>query len=270
MANIHPLATVHPNAKLGAGVEVGPYAYIAENVEIGEGTQIFPHATIFDYVKMGKHCSVYPGAVIGAIPQDLKFDGEVTYVEIGNHVTVRECVTINRGTKASGRGVTKIGDNTLLMSYTHVAHDCKVGNNCILVSYVGIAGETDIDDWAIIGGSTVAHQFSKIGAHAMVGGGSKINKDIPPYILCGRDPLTYAGINIVGLRRRGFTSDQIRNIKDMYDIVYFGGMNVSDACSKIESGFPQSEERDTILNFIRSSKRGIVRGNIASTKGDIE
>lgn len=270
MANIHPLATVHPNAKLGAGVEVGPYAYIAENVEIGEGTQIFPHATIFDYVKMGKHCSVYPGAVIGAIPQDLKFDGEVTYVEIGNHVTVRECVTINRGTKASGRGVTKIGDNTLLMSYTHVAHDCKVGNNCILVSYVGIAGETDIDDWAIIGGSTVAHQFSKIGAHAMVGGGSKINKDIPPYILCGRDPLTYAGVNIVGLRRRGFTSDQIRNIKDMYDIVYFGGMNVSDACSKIESGFPQSEERDTILNFIRSSKRGIVRGNIASTKGDIE
>ena len=270
MANIHPLATVHPNAKLGAGVEVGPYAYIAENVEIGEGTQIFPHATIFDYVKMGKHCSVYPGAVIGAIPQDLKFDGEVTYVEIGNHVTVRECVTINRGTKASGRGVTKIGDNTLLMSYTHVAHDCKVGNNCILVSYVGIAGETDIDDWAIIGGSTVAHQFSKIGAHAMVGGGSKINKDIPPYILCGRDPLTYAGVNIVGLRRRGFTSDQIRNIKDMYDIVYFGGMNVSDECSKIEYGFPQSEERDTILNFIRSSKRGIVRGNIASTKGDIE
>ncbi len=270
MSKIHPLATVHPNAKLGADVEVGPYAYIAEHVEIGDGSHILPHATIFDYVKMGKNCSVYPGAVIGAIPQDLKFDGEVTYVEMGDHVTVRECVTINRGTKASGKGVTKIGDNTLLMSYTHVAHDCNVGNNCILVSYVGIAGETDVDDWAIIGGSTVAHQFSKIGAHAMVGGGSKINKDIPPYILCGRDPLTYAGVNIVGLRRRGFTSDQIRNIKDMYDIVYYGGMNVSDACSKIESGFPQSEERDTILNFIRSSKRGIVRGNIASTKGDIE
>ncbi len=270
MINIHPLATVHPNAKLGADVEVGPYAYIAEHVEIGDGSKILPHATIFDYVKMGKNCSVYPGAVIGAIPQDLKFDGEVTYVEMGDHVTVRECVTINRGTKASGRGVTKIGDNTLLMSYTHVAHDCRVGNNCILVSYVGIAGETDVDDWAILGGSTVAHQFSKIGAHAMVGGGSKINKDVPPYILCGREPLTYAGVNIVGLRRRGYTSDQIRNIKDMYDIVYFGGMNVSDACSKIESGFLQSEERDTILNFIRSSKRGIVRGNIATTKGEIE
>ena len=159
MAKIHPLATVHPNAKLGENVEVGPYAYIEEHVEIGDNCKILPHATIFNYVKMGKNCTVFPGAVIGAIPQDLKFDGEITYVEIGDNVNIRECATINRGTKASGKGVTRIGNNVLIMSYSHVAHDCTVGNNCILVSYVGIAGETDVDDWATLGGSTVAHQF---------------------------------------------------------------------------------------------------------------
>jgi len=270
MANIHPLATVHPNAKIGENVEIGPYAYVDEFVEIGDGTKILPHATIFNYVKIGKNCQVFPGAVIGAIPQDLKFDGEVTYVEIGDRVNIRECATINRGTKASGKGVTRIGSDTLLMSYTHVAHDCTVGNHCILVSYVGIAGETDVDDWAILGGGTVAHQFSKIGTHAMIGGGSKINKDIPPYVLCGREPLVYAGVNIVGLRRRGFTGDQIRMIKDIYDIIYFGGMNVTDALDKVEAGFPECPERDTILNFIRGSKRGIIKGNSANTKGDIE
>ena len=270
MANIHPLATVHPNAKLGENVEVGPYAYIEEHVEIGDGSKILPHATIFNYVKMGKNCTVFPGAVIGAVPQDLKFDGEITYVEIGDNVNIRECATINRGTKASGKGVTKIGNNVLLMSYTHVAHDCTVGNNCILVSYVGIAGETEVNDWATIGGSTVAHQFSKIGKHAFVGGGCKINKDVPPYVLCGRDPLSYAGVNIVGLRRRGFTSDQIRGIKDMYDIIYSSGNNFSDALAKIEIGFPQSEERDTIIEFIRNSKRGIIRGADRDTKGSID
>lgn len=270
MNKIHPLATVHPNAKIGDNVEVGPYAYIDEFVEVGDGCKILPHATIFNYVKMGKNCSVFPGAVIGAIPQDLKFEGEVTYVEIGDNVNIRECATINRGTKASGKGVTRIGSNTLLMSYTHVAHDCTVGEHCILVSYVGIAGETEVGDWAILGGSTVAHQFSKIGAHAMVGGGSKINKDIPPYTLCGRDPISYAGINIVGLRRRGFSSDQIRNIKDIYDMIYASGLNVSDACAKVEAGFPESIERDTILDFIKNSKRGIVRGNSISAKGEIE
>ena len=156
------------------------------------------------------------------------------------------------------------------MSYSHVAHDCTVGNNCILVSYVGIAGETDVDDWATLGGSTVAHQFSRIGKHAFVGGGSKINKDVPPYVLCGRDPLSYAGINIVGLRRRGFSSDQIRNIKDMYDMIYNSGANVSDALAKIESGFPESEERNTIIEFIRASKRGIIRGADSTVKGNID
>ncbi len=270
MAKIHPLATVHPGAKLGENVEVGPYAFIDDNVEIGEGTVIYPHATVFQYVKMGKNCAVFPGAVVGAVPQDLKFEGEVTYVEIGDRVTIRECATINRGTAASGKRVTKIGDDTLIMSYVHVAHDCTVGRHCILVSYVGIAGETDVDDWAILGGSTVVHQFTHIGKHAMVGGGSKVNKDIPPYSLCGRDPICFAGINIVGLRRRGFESDTIRNIKDIYDTLYFQGFNISDACAKIEAGFPDSEEKHEIINFVRNSKRGIVRGNDSHEKSFIE
>ena len=261
MQNIHPLATVHPGAKLGENVSVGPYAYIDDNVEIGDGCRILPHATIFPYVKMGKDCTVFPGAVVGAIPQDLKFDGEITWVEIGDRVNIRECATINRGTRASGKGVTKIGSDTLIMSYVHVAHDCRVGNHCILVSYVGIAGETDVDDWAILGGSTVVHQFSHIGKHAMVGGGSKVNKDIPPYSLCGRDPICYAGVNIVGLRRRGFDSEVVRNIKDIYDTLYFQGYNFSDACARIEAGFPDSPEKTEILDFIRNSKRGIVRGS---------
>lgn len=270
MTTIHPLATVSPKAKLGENVEIGPYAFIDEDVEIGDGTKILPHATIFKYVKLGKNCEVFPGAVVGAVPQDLKFEGETTYVEIGDNVTIRECATINRGTKASGKGVTKIGDNTLIMSYVHIAHDCSVGKNCILVSYVGIAGETDVDDWVILGGGAMAHQFSRIGCHAMIGGGSKINKDIPPYVLCGRDPICYAGVNIVGLRRRGFSPEVIRNIKDIYDTIYFQGYNISDGCSKVEAGFPQSEERDNIINFIRASKRGIIRGMEAHEKGAID
>ena len=270
MNKIHPLATVHPGAKLGDNVEVGPYAYIDDHVEIGDGCHIYPHATILPYTRMGKDCNVFPGAVIGAVPQDLKFDGEVTYVEIGDRVNIRECATINRGTKASGKGVTKVGNDTLIMSYVHVAHDCRVGNHCILVSYVGIAGETDVDDWAILGGSTVVHQFSHIGTHAMVGGGSKVNKDIPPYSLCGRDPICYAGVNIVGLRRRGFDSDTIRMIKDIYDTVYYQGNNVSDGIAKVAAGFPDCPEKDEIVNFILNSKRGIVRANDISEKGFIE
>lgn len=270
MSNIHPLATVHPGARIGQNVEIGPYAYIDDNVEIGDGCKIYPHATILPYVKIGKDCNIFPGAVVGAEPQDLKFDGEITYVEIGDRVNIRECATINRGTKASGKGVTKIGDDTLIMSYVHVAHDCRVGNHCILVSYVGIAGETDVDDWAILGGSTVVHQFSRIGKHAMVGGGSKVNKDIPPYALCGREPICFCGVNLVGLRRRGFESDTIRAIKDMYDTIYYQGNNVSDAVTKVDAGFPDTEEKAEIVNFIRNSKRGIVRANDSSEKGFIE
>ena len=270
MNKISPLATVSPNAKLGDNIEIGPYAYIDDNVEIGDGCKILPHAVIFEYVKMGRNCSVFPGAVVGAIPQDLKFDGEVTYVEIGDNVTIRECATINRGTKASGKGVTKVGSNTLIMSYVHIAHDCVVGEHCILVSYVGIAGETEVADWAIIGGGTKAHQFSRIGMHAMVGGASRINKDVPPFALCGREPLCYCGVNIVGLRRRGFSSEVIRNIQDIYNTINFEGLNITDGCAKVEAGFPPSMERDVILDFIRGSKRGIIRANDSKDHTDFE
>ena len=270
MNNISPLASVSPKAILGDNVEIGPFAFVDDDVEIGDGCKIFPHATVFQYVKMGKNCQIYPGAVVGAVPQDLKFEGEVTSVELGDNVTVRECATINRGTKASGKYVTKVGSDTLIMSYSHVAHDCVIGNHCILVSYVGLAGETVVDDWAIIGGGSKAHQFSKVGCHAMVGGMARINKDVPPYALCGHEPLSYVGVNIVGLRRRGFSSDTIRSIKDIYDMIYYAGLNISDGCAKVEAGFPQSEERDTILEFIRSSKRGIIRASDPTDRTAIE
>lgn len=252
---------VHPNAKIGANVKIHPFCYIAENVEIGDNCEIGPHATIYDYVKMGNNCKVFPGAVVGAIPQDLKFEDEISYVEIGNNVTIRECATINRGTAASGKGKTIVGNNTLIMSYAHVAHDCEVGNNCILVSYVGIAGETKVDDWAIIGGASAAHQFSNIGAHAMVAGGSRIGKDVPPYAMAGKLPLSYCGINIVGLRRRGFTAEQIERIKEIYKTIYMSGLNVSAARKKVEEEFEESVEKRTILDFIARSKRGIIRFN---------
>ena len=270
MTTIHPLATVSPDAKLGENVQIGPYAFIDSDVEIGDNTVVHPHAVIYRYVRIGRDCEVFPGAVVGAIPQDLKFDGGITYVEIGDRVTIRECATVNRGTKASGKGITRIGDDTLVMSYVHVAHDCRVGRHCILVSYVGLAGETDVDDWAIIGGSTVVHQFSKIGAHAMIGGGSRVNKDIPPYSLCGREPVSFAGVNLVGLRRRGFSAETIRNIKDIYDTIYYQGFNITDGCARVEAGFPPSEERDTILGFIRNSKRGIVRAADLRDKSAID
>lgn len=252
-------SSIHPNAKIAANVKIGPFCYIAENVEIGEGCEIGPHATILDYVKLGKNCKVFPGAVIGAIPQDLKYAGEVTWVEIGDNTTIRECATVNRGTAASGKKLTKIGNNCLIMSYAHVAHDCHLGDNVIQTSYVGLAGEVDVDDWAIIGGASAAHQFTRIGAHAMVGGGSMISKDVPPYCLAGRRPLSFCGINVIGLRRRHFSSEQIETIKEIYKIIYNDGLNRTDACDKVEKTFPQSTERDIILSFVRESKRGIIK-----------
>ena len=207
---------------------------------------------------MGRDCTVFPGAVVGAIPQDLKFEGEESYVEIGDRVNIRECATINRGTRASGKALTRVGSDTLIMSYAHIAHDCCIGNHCIIVSYAALAGETDVDDWGIIGGATIVHQFSHIGTHAMVGGGFKIVKDIPPYVLAGRDPICFEGVNRVGLSRRGFSEEKINEIKEIYDTLYFKGMNVSDAVAYIEQNLPRTEERDTIISFIRNSKRGII------------
>ena len=254
-------ANVHPNAKIGNNVVISPFCTIAEHVEIGDNCWIGPCAAINDYVKIGNNCKIFNGAVIGGLPQDLKFQGEESWVEIGNNVTIREYCTVSRGTAASGKNKTVIGDDTFLMAYVHVAHDCRIGSHCILVSYVGLAGETDVDDWAIIGGSSAVHQFTHIGTHAMISGGSFLSKDVPPYSIVGDRPVTFSGINVVGLRRRGFTMEQIDRMRDVYRIIYMNGLNVSDACRAAESELPESPEKRTILDFIENSKRGIVRYN---------
>ncbi|MDR0754457.1 MAG: acyl-ACP--UDP-N-acetylglucosamine O-acyltransferase [Prevotellaceae bacterium] len=254
------LSIIHPDVKLAHNVTVGQFTVIEKNVEIGEGTKIANNVTIMENVKIGKNCVVFPGAVIGAIPQDLKYQGEETYAIIGDNVTIRECVTINRGTAASGKFETKIGDNCLLMSYVHVAHDCVIGSNVILSSFAGLAGETDVHDWAVIGGKTGTHQYTRIGVHAMISGGSLVPKDVPPYIIAGHLPLSFGGVNRIGLRRRNFSNEKINEIFEIYKIIYQSDLNTTDACNQIETDFPKTEERDIILDFIRSSKRGIIKG----------
>ncbi|MDR1582185.1 MAG: acyl-ACP--UDP-N-acetylglucosamine O-acyltransferase [Prevotellaceae bacterium] len=256
--------SIHHNAKIGKNVTVGPFSSISEHVEIGEGTKIESNVVIMDYVKIGSNCHIFPGAVIGAIPQDLKFKGEISWVEIGNNCSLREYVTVNRGTEASRKLKTEIGNDCLIMSYSHVAHDCFIGNNVVLASFTGLAGETDIYDYAILGGKTGTHQFTRIGAHAMTMGGSLVGKDIPPYIIAGHLPLSYGGVNRIGLRRRGFAAPKIEEISSIYKVIYQSNLNTTDACNKVEQDFPQTEERDLILNFIRSSKRGIIRRDASS------
>ncbi len=255
---LHSLTNVHPKAKIGANVIIEPFATIAEDVEIGDDTWIGPNAVIMDGARIGKNCYIFPGAVISAIPQDLKFKGERTFVEIGNNTTVRECVTINRGTAAKGK--TTIGENSLIMCYVHVAHDCQIGNNVILVASVGLAGEVVVDDWVTVSGMSAVHQFVHIGCHAFIGGASKVSKDVPPYVKAARDPLAYVGVNSIGLRRRNFTNEQITEIQEIYRVIFQKGMNYSDACEYIETNIPATSERDEIVAFIRGSKRGIMKG----------
>ncbi len=260
---IHQLACVHPDAQIGENVIIEPFVNIARDVVIGDGTWIMSNAVIMEGSRIGKNCKIFPGAVIAGIPQDLKFEGEYTTVEIGDNTTIRECVTINRGTKAKNKTI--VGNNCLLMAYAHIAHDVRIGNNCVIVSHSGIAGEVEIDDWAILAGGTMVHQFVRIGAHVMIGGASKVRKDVPPYVKAARDPLAYVGVNSIGLRRRGFTNEKIWELQDIYRELYQKGMNHSDALKYIEDNYPQSEERDTIINFVRNSKRGIMKGYVASS-----
>ncbi len=261
-----PLAYIHPDSEIADKVVIEPFATIAKNVKIGEGTWIGPNAVIMEGSRIGKNCKIFPGAVIGAVPQDLKFKGEKTTAEIGDNTTIREFVTINRGTSAKGK--TSVGDNCLLMAYVHVAHDCFVGNNCILVNNVTLAGEVDIDDWAIVGGLTAVHQFVHIGAHVMISGGSLVRKDIPPYVKAGREPLSYCGVNSIGLRRRTFSNEKINEIQDVYRILFQKSMNFAQALELIEAELPASKERDEILMFVRNSKRGIMRGYQATDFSD--
>lgn len=255
-----PLAVVHPNAIIGKNVTIDPFVVIEEDVVIGDNCRIFSHAVILDGTRVGSDCQIFPGAVISGIPQDLKFAGEKTTVEIGNNTTIRECVTINRGTKAKGKTV--VGSDCLIMAYAHIAHDCLIKDFVIIGNSCQIAGEVEIDDHAIISGGSLIHQFVRISQHVMVQGGSRIGKDIPPYTLIGRDPIVYCGINIVGLRRRGFTNEQVFLIQDIYRTLYTRGLNNTDAINCIETEYAASVERDLILDFIKSSKRGIVRGSI--------
>lgn len=253
-----PLAYVHPDAKIADNVVIEPFVSIDHDVVIGEGSRIGSGVTILPGTRIGKNCNIFPGAVIGAIPQDLKFRGEYTTVEIGNNNTIREFVTINRGTAAKGKTV--VGNNNMIMAYVHIAHDCIVGNNVILVNNSQLAGEVVVEDFAILAGMVAVHQFCRVGTHVMVAGGSLVRKDVPPFIKAGREPLSYIGINSIGLRRRNFTNEKIREIQDIYRYIYQKGLNVAQATEIIEAEMPASPERDEILLFVKDSKRGIIRG----------
>ena len=255
---IQPLAYIHPEAKIAQNVVIEPFAIIHKDVEVGEGTWIGSHAVINEGARIGHNCKIYPGAVISSIPQDLKFKNEYTRTFIGDNTTIREYATISRGTEEHWK--TEIGTGCLIMAYAHVAHDCRIGNNCIIINNVQMAGHVHMGDWAIIGGSSSVHQWVKIGAHAMVSGGSLVRKDVPPFTKAAREPLSYTGINSTGLRRRGFDNDRINQIQEIYRYIYMRGLNNADALTQVELELPPSDERDEIVNFIRSSERGIMKG----------
>ncbi len=254
---IHPHAYIHPNAKLATNVKVDPFSVIHQDVEIDSGTWIGSSVTIMEGARIGKNCRIFPGAVISAIPQDLKLQGEYSNVIIGDGTTIREFVTVNRGTK--DRDKTEIGKNCLIMAYCHFAHDCLVGDNCIMSNNTQVAGHVTIGEWAIIGGMCAVHQFVNVGRHSFVSGGSLVGKDVPPYIKAARNPLSYAGVNSIGLKRRGFTIDKINHILDIYRIIYNRGLNTSQALKILEEEFPATDERDEIVTFVHESQRGIIK-----------
>ncbi len=253
-----PLAYVHPQAKIADNTVIEPFTIIHKNVEIDEGTWIGSNVTIMPGARIGKNCKIFPGAVISAIPQDLKYAGEETLVRIGNNNIIREFATINRGTRANNE--TLIGDNNLIMAYVHIAHDCIIGNHCILANSVALGGHIEIDDYAIVGGMSAVHQFVKIGKHSMVSGGCLVRKDVPPFVKAAREPLAFAGVNSIGLRRRGFSDQVINQIQEIYRTLYLRQNNVTQAVRIIETELPATDERDEILDFIASSARGIMKG----------
>lgn len=253
-----PLSFVHPQAKIADNVVIEPFVTIHKNVEIGEGTWIGSNVTIMEGARIGRNCRIFPGAIISAVPIDRKFEGEDSLVEIGDNVVVRQHAVVNRGTKAFGKTI--VGANSLLMSYVHVAHDCVLGENVILSNAVNLAGHVQIGDNAVLGGMSAVHQFVAIGAHAMVSGGSMVLKDVPPYSKAARYPLSYAGVNSVGMKRRGFSIEKMREIQEIYRVIFLKNYNVSQALSYLEAEFPVTDERDEIIDFIRDSKRGIMKG----------
>jgi UDP-N-acetylglucosamine acyltransferase len=252
------LTSIHPNAIIGKNVKIDSFVTITDDVHIGDGTWIGPNVVIMSGSRIGENCQIFPGAVIGGIPQDLKFKGEITTVEIGNNTTIREFVTVNRGTAAKGKTI--VGSDCLLQSYSHVAHDCLLKNNVILGSYAGLAGEVIVDEYAIVSPYSAVHQFCHIGKHAFTAGGSLVRKDIPPYIIVANDPLSYTGVNSVGLRRRGFSIDEINEIQNVYRYFFQKGLNNSQAVEAIRAELEVTPVVEEILLFIKNSERGIVRG----------
>jgi UDP-N-acetylglucosamine acyltransferase len=257
---ISSLASVSKDAQIGQNVRIDPFAVIHEDVIIGNGTRIHSNVALYPGTRIGEDCEVFPGAVVGVIPQDLKFDNEYTTVEIGNNTKIRECVTIHRGT--SDKMKTSVGDNCLLMTYVHIAHDCQIGNNVILASYTGLSGHVIIDDFAILEGKVAAQQFAHIGKHAFIGGASLIRKDVPPYIKAAREPLTFAGVNSVGLRRRGYSDEQVREIEDIYRTIYVKNSNLSKGIDAVLQTMDKTPLRDEIVGFIQASDKGVIRGMI--------
>ncbi len=257
MNNISPLAFVHPDAKIGEGCEIGPFCYIDQNVEIASGNRLMNSVTLLSGTRIGKNNTIFPGAVIGAVPQDLKFRGEETTAEVGDNNTIRENVTINRGTAAKGKTV--VGSNNLLMEGMHVAHDVCIGSGCIIGNSTKIAGEVVVDDYAILSANVLVHQFCRIGSFVMVGGGTRTSQDIPPFTTAAREPVAYCGLNLVGLRRRGFSPELIENIHNTYRILYQSGMLRDECIAKIRAEIPMSKEIEYIIDFVHSSKRGIIK-----------
>lgn len=255
---ISNLASVSADATLGENVSVAPFTSIYEDVIIGDNTKIGPNVTIYPGTRIGKNCEVYPGAVLGAVPQDLKFEGEYTTAEIGDDTIIRECVTIHRGTK--DRFKTVVGNNCLLMGYVHVAHDCLIGNNVILANYTGLSGHVQIDDYAILEGKVAAQQFMHIGAHSFIAGASLIRKNVPPFVRAAREPLSYAGINAVGLRRRQFSDEDIKMIEDIYRVLFVQNNNISKGIHALQEELPSSPLKQQVIDFINSSEKGIIRG----------
>ena len=257
-AKISPQAFVHEDAQVGDGVVIEPFSYIGPNVKIGDRTWVGPNANIMDRTTIGADCKIFPGAVIGAEPQDLKFSNEPTNVIIGNRTVIRECVTIHRATV--DRHNTVVGDDCLIMAYVHLAHDVHIGNHVIVANAVNIAGHCTVEDWAIVEGMVGVQQFVRIGAHAFVAGGSLVRKNVPPYVKAAREPLAFIGVNSIGLRRRGFLQDRIQRIEDIYRTLYVQNANMSQALKVADVEFPKCEEKDLVLDFIRESDKGIIRG----------
>ena len=258
MLTIQNFTAIHPEAKIGDNVHIDPFTTIHKNVEIGDDTWIGSNVTIMEGARIGKNCKIFPGAVISAITQDLKFKGEESYVVIGDNTTIREYVTINRGTAEFG--ITTIGNNCNILAYSHVAHDCSIGNNTVLSNNTTLAGHVIIGENVVISGLTAINQFSIIGDYAFIAGGSQIRKDIPPYIKAGRNPLCYLGINNVGLRRNGFSENLIKNLQSIYKIIFQNKMNVSQAIDILENKFEKINEKQKIIEFIKKSERGILKG----------